>query len=331
MRPLAVSLLLAACARAPEEPSWRPDLVCPGDPACPTADGPLRVGAAARSIVPTCWERWDDLDDNNVFNATRDALHDCGCDRLCPGDPGYPGPDRGEGDGRIQTAWLAGFQPGRAMSGVRDATRGLVGEGDGIDARAVVFVRGEASVAILTLDVIGLFYEPDVTRIREAVGALGVDIDHVVVHASHNHEGPDTMGNWGSAFLRRGVDDAYREEMIATAAAVVAEAAGNARPVGRFRVGEGDAAAWHPERGSRNLVNDTRDPYIVDSRVGVAHFEAEDGAPLATLIAWANHPETMGARNNLITSDYVHALRRGVERGVTWRARQAEGLGGTAI
>lgn len=331
MRTLPLILACIACTRAQPEPGWRPEVVCPGDPACATATGALRVGAAVRSIVPTCWENWDDLNDDHVFSASQDRHHDCGCDRLCPGDDGYPGPDRGEGDGVLQTAWLAGFQNGRAMRGVRGAELGLVGEGDGIDARAVVLERGDSAVAILALDVVGLFYEPDVVAIRQAVAALGVPVDHVLVHATHNHQGPDTMGNWGRAFLRRGVVDDYQAELIATAAATVAEAYERARPVSRLRVGQGDIAAWHPERGSRNLVNDTRDPYIVDSRLGVAHFEGDDGEPLATLVSWANHPETLGSNNNLITSDFVHAVRAGVERGVTWESRSADGLGGTTI
>jgi hypothetical protein len=331
MRALVVPLLAAACAGAPEAPGWRPDRVCPGDPDCPTADGPLRVGAARRSILPTCWEAWDDNDGSHTWSASRDTLYDCGCDRLCPDDPGYPGADRGEGDGVLQTVWMAGFQNGRAMRGVRGAELGLVGDGDGIDARAIVLERGETRIALVTVDVIGLFYEPEVTAIRDAVAARGLDVDHVVVHAAHNHEGPDTMGNWGAAFLRRGVVDAYQAELIEASADAVGDAVAALRPVARLRVGEGDIGAWHPERGSRNLVNDTRDPYIVDSRVGVAHFEGEGGETLATLVSWANHPETMGSSNNLLTADFVHALRVGVERGVTWRSRSAEGLGGTAI
>lgn len=332
MRHAHLALLLAGCTTAePAAPVWAPALHCPGDPACPTAQGALYAGAAVRSIVPTCWEAWDDLDDNHVFSAGTDALHDCGCDRLCPGDPGYPGPDRGEGDGEIQTAWMAGFQNGRAMRGVRDASLGLVGEGDGIDARALVLRQGESSVGLITLDVVGLFYESEITALRQAARDRGLDLDHIVVHSSHNHEGPDTMGNWGRAFLRRGVDERYQREMIATAVDALVQADAEAEPVHRLRVGRGDIGDWHPERGSRNLVNDTRDPYIIDARVGVAHFESSDGRTLASLVSWANHAETLGASNNLITSDFVHALRVGVERGVSWTSRSAEGLGGPAL
>jgi hypothetical protein len=326
-------LLVLSCNRPADDTGtpWSPDLACPGQEACPDADGPLQVGSARRSILPPCWEAWDDVNADHVYSRNTDLLVDCGCDRLCADDPGYPGPDRGEGDGELQTAWMAGFQNGRAMQGVRGADRGLVGEGDGIDARAVVLRQGASSVALVTLDIVGLFFEPDVTALRAAVAAQGVDVDHVVVHSSHNHEGPDTMGLWGRGLGRRGVDDVYQAWMLEQAASAVAEAAGAARPVAKMVVGAGDVGDWHETLGSRNLINDTRDPYIVDERVGVARFEDADGATLATLLSWASHPETMRDDNNLVTSDFVHGIRVGLEQGVSWDARQAAGVGGTAL
>src|SRR4051812_38717767 len=77
----------------------RPDLVCPGDPSCPDNDGALRAGAAVRSVVPACFEHWQDLDGNATWDPIGEPFDDCGCDALCAGDPGYPGADEGEGDG----------------------------------------------------------------------------------------------------------------------------------------------------------------------------------------------------------------------------------------
>src|SRR5205814_6405304 len=120
----------------PADPD-RPLLVCPGDPSCRDDDGPLRAGVAVRSLVPSCWETWDDLNGDATYDRVGETWEDCGCDRKCPGDAGYPGPDEGEGDGVFQAIWLAGFQHARPMSGVRDASRGLRGDGDGLWAQAL--------------------------------------------------------------------------------------------------------------------------------------------------------------------------------------------------
>ena len=46
-----------------------------------------------------------------------------------------------------------------------------------------------------------------------------------------------------------------------------------------------------------------------------------DGSPLATLVNWANHPETLGSKNTLLTADYSATLYSTLE----------EKLGGVAV
>ena len=46
--------------------------------------------------------------------------------------------------------------------------------------------------------------------------ALG--LAYAVIAATHNHSTPDLMGLWGPHPLSSGVDPAYRERVIATAA-----------------------------------------------------------------------------------------------------------------
>src|SRR5690606_5624949 len=101
-----------------------PEVVCPGDPEdqCDPVDGAkLLAGASVLSIVPGCFEAWTDADADAEFEPPADEILDCGCDRLCPGDPGYVAPDDGKGDGQFQASWLAGFHNGRPATGVRGA------------------------------------------------------------------------------------------------------------------------------------------------------------------------------------------------------------------
>lgn len=316
-------------------PGELPESWCPGGPSelCDEVEGaPLRAGVAVLDLNPNCFESWTDVAQNGDFDEGEDDFLDCGCDRLCPMDPDYPGPDEGENDGVFQAIYMAGFQTGRPARGIRGEGVGLVGEGDGISCRAVVLEQGNTRLAIATIDTVGYFYD-EVLAIRELLGDQ--DIDWLVVHATHNHEGPDTMGLWGSALLEPGFDPDYRAQVRMTIVDAVTQAAAGLEEVGTITVGRGDASTAHqgdPDKGIRNVSNDSRDPFVVDEAVDVLHLANTDGDTIVTLINYASHPESLADENTLLTADYVHALRKTVEDGSSWtQAEDHPGLGGTAV
>jgi hypothetical protein len=314
------------------EPPEPPDLMCPGDPSglCDASRGQLEAGAAVRSILPGCWEQWADTDMDAKYKKGNDELFDCGCDRVCPGEEGYKGPDEGEGDGVLQPSYMAGFGHNRPAIGVRGEGTGLVGAGDGLWARGIVMRQGDTSVAIVTLDTVGWF-NGDVQTVRGLLAEAGHDIDHLVVHATHNHEGPDSMGMWGKDLFTSGYDPKYRAQLHATVVEVIGAALADARAVEGFKIGEVDISTFH-ENGVANVIADHRDPWIIDEMLGAAHLVDGDGVTIATLINFGNHPETMASDNLMFTADFVHALRRTVEEGSTWQtAAGVPGLGGPAI
>jgi hypothetical protein len=316
-----------------EPPVEPPDLICPGDASgvCDEVRGaPLEAGASVVSIVPDCWETWVDVDEDHEYRKADDELNDCGCDRLCPGDPGYVAADEGEGDGELQPSWMAGFGHNRAANGVRGAEHGLVGEGDGLWARGIVLRQGETTVAIVAIDTVGWF-NGDVQAVRDRLADDGKEIDHLVVHALHNHEGPDTMGLWGEELFTSGYDPKYRAQLHDSVATVVAGALKDLREVAEFKVGEVDISTY-ADNGVSNVLRDSRDPFIVDEMLSAAHLVDAEGATIATLINYGCHPETMADENLLFTSDFAHALRRTVESGSVWKnAPGKPGLGGPAI
>lgn len=294
---------------------WRPGLVCPGDAGCRSGEGQLQAGAAALPITPTCFETWDDVDTDATYSASTDEFYDCGCDQLCEGDEGWPGADEGEGDGTFQAVWMAGFGQARAAAGVHDD----------MWARTVVFRQGDVTVGVVVLDTVGWFYD-DTVAIREAVAAAGADVDHVIVAATHQHEGPDTMGQWGPNLSKAGTDRAYMDQVVAIAADTVVQAVAGLQPV-TLRAGAIDTAAPYGDKGTRNTVRDSRDPVVIDELLYVAQLDSLDGQPVATVLNWGNHPEAVGSDNLEITSDFAHYLRQYVEQGVGDRA----GLGGTSV
>ena len=310
-----------------------PDLQCPGDPSgkCDEVPGAvLEAGAAVLSIVPDCFETWVDKDGDSAYKTGNDDLHDCGCDRVCPGEEGYIGPDEGEGDGLLQPAWMAGFGNGRPAAGVRGAGTGLVGEGDGLWARGTALRQGETTVAIVAMDVVGWF-NGDVVAVRGMLAEQGLDVDHLIVHSTHTHEGPDTMGLWGPDPVHSGYDPKYQAQLRSTVVAVVESALKDMRPVASMRVGEVDISTYH-DSGTANVISDHRDPWVVDEFISAAHLVDADDQTIVTLINYGCHPETLADENLLLTSDFVHALRRTVEKGSEWKTTPGKpGLGGPAI
>ena len=123
------------------EADWRPMQVCPGDEGCEDASATLQVGASAKVITPTCFEQWEDVDENKRYSASTDVVLDCGCDQLCPGDDGYIEPDEGEGDGLFEAIWLAGYNSGRPANFVHDD----------IWARTIFFTQGDVDVALVSV------------------------------------------------------------------------------------------------------------------------------------------------------------------------------------
>ncbi len=304
-----------------EPAAYAPESWCPGGPSgsCETADGALRAGAAAVSITPTCFEAFEDLDADAEWDWDDEAFLDCGCDRLCPEDQGYPGPDEGEGDGEFQAVWLAGFHNGRPATGVHDD----------LWARAIVFDQGDTRVAFVVLDLVGWFNQ-EVVDTRALLASRGVEVDQLIVASTHNHEAPDTMGLWGRTETRSGYDPDYAGFIRERTADAVEAAIADLREVGTMKVGSVDVRDFH-ETQALNLVNDRRDPKVIDTTLGAALLQDTSGETIATLVHFGNHPEAIADENTLITADYPWTLREGLESGVNWDAYSREGYGGVSI
>src|SRR5262249_23753421 len=80
-----------------------------------------------------------------------------------------------------QAVFVAGFSHNRRATKVNDPLK----------VRAFVLADGRKTIAVASVDVIGLFL-PNVETIRK--GLPGVD--YVLVCSTHNHHGPDTLGLW---------------------------------------------------------------------------------------------------------------------------------------
>ena len=302
------------------EEEWRPEQICPGDAGCESrGDGILLAGAAALTITPTCFEDWEDLNDDKSYRGSQDSFLDCGCDQLCPDDDGYSGPDEGEADGHFQAVWLAGFNNARPAKDVHDD----------LWTRTVVVKQGEISLAIVSVDLVGYFND-DLEAVRDRVAEEGIDVDHVLLSSTHQHSGPDVLGQWGRQLGTTGRDDQYMAYLEDQLVESIRQASEQAVPV-EMKIGSIDVTTYSEEKGSRNIIYDHRDPKIIDPMLNVAAFTDASGSTVATLLNFGNHPEVLNSSSLSITSDFVDATRRGVEDGIVYPEQSISGVGGVCV
>lgn len=312
-----VCLLLLACGKPTPvdgatdaglsdagEPPLVPDRICPGDPSCPDeGDGVLHAGAAAVAITPDLTRYETEWTDANGDAAFLPLDGDTFVDR--------------DGDGRFDGIWIAGFGNARAATGVHDDQW----------ARALVLRQNQTTIAFVVLDVVGWFLD-DADPIREMVSDL--DIDYVLVSATHVHEAFDTIGIWGPDLATTGRDPAYIDYVQTRAARAIRDAHAALSPA---HVQYASTRLRDQPGGTNRYVSDARDPHIIDDEIRILRFiDAAAGTTIATLVNMAAHPEYEGNKNTLLSSDYPHWLRDGVENGVDGPdGTRIDGVGGVCV
>lgn len=256
----------------------------------------LKVGFAAVKITPTLIDTWVDANNDAQFKEE-------------DGDTWQDVNHNGKFDG----FWMAGFQNQRPAQGIHDD----------LWARAVVIDDGTTRLAMVSLDLIA-FSNDNVIRVRQQIPA-SAGVTYSMVCSTHQHEGPDMIGMWGPGDYTSGVNPEYLSFVQKQAAGAVLEAVNKLRPA--------KLVFAQDSEGAKPLVNDTRPPQVFDSAIKIMQaIDSETNKTLGTLVVWGNHPEVLWSQNLQITSDYVHYLRQGLEKGVYHGDSLIQkGLGGTSV
>lgn len=256
-------------------PGYRTDLIIEN-----RKPGVMRAGFAAVSITPEYMEPWNDTDNNARYEPEKgDTYEDL------------------NGNGKFDTHWIAGFGNKVAAQGVHDD----------LWARAMVLDDGITRLALVAVDVIGIFH-PMVIDIRKMVPEEA-GITYLVIASTHTHEAPDLLGLWGESPFRSGVNKEWKEYVKERVVQSVVDAVEVMRPA-CFRFSQNLTEG-------KVTIKDTREPYVFDEGLRMMQVtDAETSETLGTLIQWANHPETLWSKNLLISSDFPHYLRKAVEKGV---------------
>ena len=306
---LAFALALGACSRgdSPDAPDLAtpdlampstPDLAtplgpdeiplkvekrCPGDPGCAdTGDDVLYAGVAVVKATPEV-EKFTDGNGNGVW------------------DDGEPYDDVNK-NGKFDGYWMAGFGTGRLAYGVHDE----------VWARALALRQNQTTVVLVAVDTLGLFADetPEVEKLLDK--GLGVDL--LMIHATHVHESADLVGGWGPDTFTNGINPYYQDQMRHHIADAVTQAVQGLKPA---RVTMSSIAVQDTDRDMKRYVSDVRDPVVIENTLHTLQFSdiTDPKAPkvITTLVNWAHHPESAGASNHMISSDFVHFLRTELE------------------
>jgi hypothetical protein len=259
-------------------------------------ESPLKTGFAAVQITPEVPDRWIDNNNDAKYNPRDgDTFTD------------------GNGNGIFDPVWIAGFGNRRAANGIHDD----------LWARTMVIDDGITRLAIVSLDVIG-FMNNCVNDVRNLISEEA-GITYLIISSTHTHEGPDLLGLWGKIAVKTGVNKEYLEYVKVQIVKSVETASGNLQP-SYLTISE-DMTGGIP------LVRDSRKPEVFDNGLRIIRaINKKDGGTMGTLISWADHPETLWGNNLMITSDFPHFVREGVEKGISDSdSLIIPGIGGIAV
>lgn len=164
---------------------------------------------------------------------------------------------------------------------------------DDLKARIAVFDDGEHSVALVGADLFGMGWG-NCSIIREEAKKLG--IDETIIGMSHNHAAGDTIGVYGH----------YPTEYIAhlqnRIVAGIKEAQGKLETIKELRT----ASQELPMVGGRvhGLIRNARNPNIIDPTLSILQPIGQNGKPLATLVHFAVHVESLEKGGREISADF---------------------------
>ena len=176
--------------------------------------------------------------------------------------------------------YLAGFGKNRKATKVHDP----------IMARAIVLEHDKKKIAIVSVDVVGLFNDV-AERVRKELPGFA----YVLVGSTHNHEGPDTMGLWGPNLFTSGVDAVYLKQFEVGIVKAIQQADQKKQAV-QAKIGSARA----PE-----LLHDGREPYVKHDELVALRFEDGANKAVGIVVQWNCHPETLDSKNTLLSADYV--------------------------
>jgi len=149
---------------------------------------------------------------------------------------------------------------------------------------------------------------------------LGIPADHIILQATHDHNGPDEIGVWG------GVPATYFQFVKAQMEAGITSAVQNEQPA-QLRVGTADMTGFSGTFGSNTDDTNTGDnqDYPMDQQLRVLQAVVPGTSQvIATLVNYSTHATVYGPRNAVLpdwpgsTATYLENTEQGIPSSLTY-------------
>lgn len=181
------------------------------------------------------------------------------------------------------------------LGGYSDRVEPFTGVSSPVYARALVCDNGEATVAVVATDLVGISREV-VDKAREQIEReTGIPAENVLISATHTHSAPVALGAT-ETFPQEQVDRlvAFLAESVAAA---VADAHDALEPA-RLSYGSGRLDGITTNRQQKN-------DDVIDPEVGVLTVQKADSREyIAVFFNFTGHPVILGSDNLEISSEY---------------------------
>jgi hypothetical protein len=192
---------------------------------------------------------------------------------------------------------------------------------DPLQVKALVLDDGRTRVAFVVADLIAWFYQwVAETRMKQTA----VPPENVILCTTHTHSSPCLLGVFGPAGA---VDRDYIALIHERMAAAIESAAASLRPA---RIGFGRGAMPVENGEIPHFARNWHNPGAIDPDVLLMRVvDAEDGAPIANLVNFANHPDVLGDQTTEISADYLAYVYEAVREAIGGEVLAFQrGLGG---
>jgi hypothetical protein len=164
-----------------------------------------------------------------------------------------------------------------------------------LTARAVVFRKGDVSVAVVALDSLGF---PSVLGDRVRAKVTRIPADHILIASTHTHSAPDCYAFPDGRGGHTG-DLKYMDFVCDRAAEAINTAIDQLQPAS-VKIATGEAKG--------KIAYNYYAPDLYDRRMSVIQAVSPQGKTIVTLVNYAIHPEVLGNSVGILSPDLVGPL-----------------------
>jgi len=161
-----------------------------------------------------------------------------------------------------------------------------------LTARALVFKKGDVSVGVVALDLLGF---PSVLGDRVRAKVSRIPRENILIAATHTHSAPDCYAFPDGKGGHTGDLD-YMNMVCDKAAEALNEAIDRLEPA-KLRIATGEAQG--------RIAYNHYAPDLYDRRMSVVQAANAKGGTIATLVNFAVHPEVLGNKVGILSPDLV--------------------------